>query len=746
MPKPTSLINHKVTTKITNGFTLIELLVVVAIIGILAAIGIISYSGSQIDSRNSQRSSKITVVSEALEKYYDENGEYPSCAALTTDVSTITTKTLNGLDPEALTTPSGTKGTSSFLSSCNVNPSGLSTDTFAYVGGTTQYTLQYKKEGTGETISLKSRREVATGTTYALTLAASPVAGGTTTGAGTHNSGSTQTITANANANYSFVSWVGETGCSGAASHTIVMDTAKTCTAYFTPTTIAIPATPTVTVTQPTGLTTAYTWGAASCPGNTARYQYRYTISPAGSDSFIVSTDSTSVTFTTSVEGQTYTVAVQAECYNAAAASGMSAAGSGSYLRPITYKTLTTVAGTGGTVSASGSFVTGSTQTITATANSGYLFNTWTGDTGCSGAASHTITMDANKSCTANFTATPISAPSAPTVSANTVGATTTWSWGAASCPGNTARYQYKFTYNPGGYDSGWLATASTSVGFTTSTEGVTYTVTVQAQCYNAVTTSAWSGSGSANYTRPITYYTLTTAAGAGGTVSAGGSYASGSTPTITATPNANYNFNSWTGSTGCSGVASHTITMDANKSCTANFTASGYTLTLNYSGSGSVSGGGTYASGSTPTMTSSPSGGYLFSYWSGSTGCSGVASHTITMNANKSCTAYFIPPFTKPGTPVITYTNDGSYTRWSWTINPACPSYSTMYSRFGQYIASGGSVYWVNNYTNGAPPLNLTNTGSLATMTLYVLVKCIDNNNSLNYSVDSDTGSKNWP
>lgn len=69
--------------------------------------------------------------------------------------------------------------------------------------------------------------------------------------------------------------------------------------------------------------------------------------------------------------------------------------------------------------------------------------------------------------------------------------------------------------------------------------------------------------------------YTLTVIAGANGTVTGGGSYDSGTTQTITATPNIAYLFSSWTGSSGCSGTASHSITMDANKTCTANFTLS---------------------------------------------------------------------------------------------------------------------------------------------------------------------------
>ena len=168
--------------------------------------------------------------------------------------------------------------------------------------------------------------------------------------------------------------------------------------------------------------------------------------------------------------------------------------------------------------------------------------------------------------------ATTVEAPSAPTVSYNTVSTTTTWSWTTPSCPvGTTARYQYKYTITPAGYDSGWVAIASSPVAFTTSVSMETYTVEVQAQCYNTNVTSGWSISGSVAYYRST--QVLTTIAEIGGTVSAGGTYTSGSTQTITATPSANYTFASWTGNTGCSGVASHTITMDEDKTCTANFT-----------------------------------------------------------------------------------------------------------------------------------------------------------------------------
>jgi len=96
----------------------------------------------------------------------------------------------------------------------------------------------------------------------------------------------------------------------------------------------------------------------------------------------------------------------------------------------------------------------------------------------------------------------PITAPAAPSVSSTTTpGYTTTYTWGAASCAaGTTARYQYKLTMSPSGYDSGWAATAGLSAAFTTSTGDQTYTVQVQGQCYTANTSSSWSASGSTSY------------------------------------------------------------------------------------------------------------------------------------------------------------------------------------------------------------------------------------------------------
>lgn len=59
------------------AFTLLELLVVMAIIGILAAIGIASFGGVQAKARDARRKSDIESFARALEMFYNDNGRYP---------------------------------------------------------------------------------------------------------------------------------------------------------------------------------------------------------------------------------------------------------------------------------------------------------------------------------------------------------------------------------------------------------------------------------------------------------------------------------------------------------------------------------------------------------------------------------------------------------------------------------------------------------------------------------------------
>lgn len=66
-----------------NGFTLVELLVVMAIIGILAAISIVSFQTSQTKARDAQRKSDLNQIGQTLEAYYNDKGQYPDNSAAT---------------------------------------------------------------------------------------------------------------------------------------------------------------------------------------------------------------------------------------------------------------------------------------------------------------------------------------------------------------------------------------------------------------------------------------------------------------------------------------------------------------------------------------------------------------------------------------------------------------------------------------------------------------------------------------
>ena len=162
--------------------------------------------------------------------------------------------------------------------------------------------------------------------------------------------------------------------------------------------------------------------------------------------------------------------------------------------------------------------------------------------------------------------------------------------------------------------------------------------VALQQVAYNQV-------SGSTN----TTTYSLTVATTGSGTVSKSpnqAAYASGSSVTVTATPAAGFQFSGWSGD--ASGTTNPlTVTMTANKSITATFTAApavSYTLTTNNTGSGTVARSpdqASYASGTSVTLTAAPAAGFLFSGWSGdATGSTNPL--TVTMTANKNITATF--------------------------------------------------------------------------------------------------------
>jgi prepilin-type N-terminal cleavage/methylation domain-containing protein len=164
-----------------NGFTIVELTIVIAIIAILAAISIVMFSKVQIDTRNTDRSSKVDIITGALEKYFNKNGEYPSCSDMTQAGAQVSASVLPGIDLGALLTPTSGSGVTNSIT-CTSLTAGSGPDAFAYVGdgsGTCntgaaclKYTLQYRKEGTGEIVSKDSLHTTALGSNSIPTLTA----------------------------------------------------------------------------------------------------------------------------------------------------------------------------------------------------------------------------------------------------------------------------------------------------------------------------------------------------------------------------------------------------------------------------------------------------------------------------------------------------------------------------------------------------------------------------------------------
>lgn len=59
-----------------NGFTIVELLVVIAVIGILATISIVAYSGVQARARDSLRKDDLATIKKAMLLYHMDHGDY----------------------------------------------------------------------------------------------------------------------------------------------------------------------------------------------------------------------------------------------------------------------------------------------------------------------------------------------------------------------------------------------------------------------------------------------------------------------------------------------------------------------------------------------------------------------------------------------------------------------------------------------------------------------------------------------
>lgn len=324
----------------TRAFTLIEVLVIIVVIGIISTMSIIGYSSVQQNARDDARSSKATVISEALEKYYDKNKEYPSVASLADQPLSAVKQKLNIQDADTLVFPTGTANTSALSSSSPTttrvtyagSPAGAScqSDPNGYCDS---FQLQYITEATGLPVTITNRQ----GSDYVGVVAppsvapSAPVvsASGTSTtsisiswGASTGTSPITYTVQYGTTTSYSSTACAStsSTSCNltglvpsgpGTLYYIRVVATnaagtaSGTTSAYTDPTTVGVaPSAPSVTATTQSSSSISVSWSASS---GTAPISY--SVSGGGNAS---SCSSSPCTVTGLAASTTYTFSVTA--------------------------------------------------------------------------------------------------------------------------------------------------------------------------------------------------------------------------------------------------------------------------------------------------------------------------------------------------------------------------------------------------------------------------------------------------
>ncbi|MBA7562980.1 hypothetical protein ES708_04633 [subsurface metagenome] len=527
---------------------------------------------------------------------------------------------------------------------------------------------------------------------YILTMVANPANGGTTSPAvGDHqyDKDDVVDISAAPALGYRFVEWIGDVADPNSASTTVTMNDLKTVTAKFIrqySLTITEGVPPKGGTTDPPSGMQIYDDGDIVPISAAPAVNYRFD-NWTGDVGSVADTNSASTTVTITgnisltpnyVRQYTLTMAVNPE-------------GSGTTTPPL----------------GDNKYDEGTVVNISTTPALGWSFVEWIGAVADPSSASTTVTMDADKTVTANFD--PLYILTMIADPAN--GGTTTPAAGNHEYVEDevvaitaTPAAGYRFVE--------WIgAVADPSNASTTVTMDVTkvvtakfvlvYNLTIIAEPANGGTTSPavgvhqydkddvvdisttpaagyrfveWIGavvdptsasttvtmdSAKAITAKFIRQYTLTITAGVppeGGTTDppAGAQlYDEGAVVPISALPSVNYRFGSWTGDVGSvfdPNSASTTVTITGDISLTPNYIRQ-YTLTMvadpvNGGTTTPVLGDNIYDEGTVVSIAATSDLGFRFDSWAGDVADPGNVSTTVTMNADKTVTANFFPVY----------------------------------------------------------------------------------------------------
>ena len=216
---------------------------------------------------------------------------------------------------------------------------------------------------------------------YTISVSASPAGGGTVGGGGTFPAGTSRTVTASANSGYTFANWTENGGVvSTSSSYTFTLNSNRSLVANFSTVnyTISVSASPAAGGTVGGG----GTFPAGSARTVTASVNTGYSFVNWTENGGVVSTSS-SYTFTLNSNR-----VLVANFTSVSYTVSLSASPNG-----------------GGSVSGGGTYPAGSLLTVTATANSGYMFTNWTENGSVVGtSSSYVFILNNNRVLVANFT------------------------------------------------------------------------------------------------------------------------------------------------------------------------------------------------------------------------------------------------------------------------------------------------------------------------------------------------------
>ena len=434
---------------------------------------------------------------------------------------------------------------------------------------------------------------------FTINASSNPSNGGSISGEGTYNYGSTCTLTATPATGYDFIKWTKDgTQVSTTTNYSFTVTEAATYVAHFQ--------------------LQSFTISASSNPNNggtiTGEGTYNYgqtctlTAMPATGYDFIkwtkngtqISTN-TSYSFTVT-ESASFVAHFQLQSFTINASANPSNSGS---------------------VSGSGTYNYGQTCTLTATPVTGYDFISWTKNgTQVSTNTSYSFTVTEASSFMAHF--------QLQSFAINTV-----------ADPYNGGAINGGGTYN---YGQTCTLTATPSTGF----DFVNWTKNGSQVSTNS--SYSFTVTEEANYVAHFQLQSFTINASSdpnnSGTISGSGTYNYGQTCTLTATPNPGYTFLRWTkNGTQVSSNEAYSFTVTEAASFVAHFQLNNYVINVsaNPSNGGTVSGGGAFHYGDNCTVTATSNPGFNFINWTeNGNPVSNQPTYTFTITSDRSLVANF--------------------------------------------------------------------------------------------------------